>query len=318
MILFLLAIAGLRLEVGTPKELPPDVQVVRVFPEDLLRIEGRRAVPLRGGVGVAVVKTRRGLRPVRVEVHPYREVAIRPIPPRVVVPPGEEVSIVSDIHDHLRAMAFPEERVRLEKTDRGLVVRCERPGRAVVFLELQRGEAIQFGRTLVSCLPGEKDFPWWEPLYLRKGERREIQGFENMDIWAQGGVMVRREDGKIQIQGVEPGTGAVVVAHPGRGRVRIPVFVDIPPLFPPQVLTLPVDRLDLPPDVDSVQVFPPRALKVYLDGTVEIHRPVPVAHVEVWKDGRVGVITLIGHRPRPEPERRFRPRRRESPFRRPR
>ncbi len=318
MFLMLLALGGMRLEVGVPRDLPPDVRVVQVFPEDLLRVEDGRVVPLRGGAGVVLVKSRRGVRPLPVEVQPFEEILFRKVSPRVVVPPGEQVRLIASGDYEIRALPFPEERVELRQDDEGLQVACRRPGRTVVFYELRADKGVQFGRTLVVCLPGREEFPWWEPLYLRKGEVRKVEDFAGWEAWARGGITVRQEDHRLEVEGLERGRGALVVARRGRKRVEIPVYVDIPPLFPPQVLSLPVDRLDFPPDVDSIRVFPPRALRVYLDGTVEIRRPVPLARVEVWKDGRVGVITLLGHRPRREPAERWRPRGPESPFQTPR
>ncbi len=318
MLLALLALGGIRLELGKPRDLPPDIRVVRVFPEDLLRVEEGRVVPLRGGAGVVLVETPRGVRPVPVQVRPFRERLLRRIPPRVGVPPGEEVRVIPPGDYEIRALAFPEKRVRLAQDAQGLRVTCSRPGgRSVIFYELRTEKGSQFGRTLVVCLPGREELPWWEPLYLRKGETRAVESLAGWEAWARGGVTVRQEGRRLVIEGVEPGRGALVISRRGRRRLEVPVYVDIPPLFPPQVLTLPVNRLELPPNVDSVKVFPPRALQVYLDGTVEVRHPVPVARVEVWKDGRVGVITLLGHRPRRGPVDRRRPRGAENLFRTP-
>jgi len=317
MLLLLLALGGMQLEVGVPWDLPPDVQVVQVFPEDLLRVEDGRVVPLRGGAGVVFMKTHRGVRPVPVQVHPLQERLLRRIPPRVVVPPGESLLVIPSGEYEILARPFPEKRLRFARDTRGLAVVCEQPGRTVVFYELRTEKGSQFGRTLVVCLPGQEHLPWWEPLYLRKGEIREVKNWPGGEAWARGGIAVRQEDRRLLMEGLERGRGTLVVSWQGKKGMEIPVYVDIPPLFPPQVLTLPVDRLDLPPDVDSIRVFPPHALQVYRDGTVEVHHPVPVTRVEVWKDGRVGVITLLGGPLRREPARRWRLREPENRLRTP-
>ncbi len=313
----LIAFQSLSLAVGEVRPLPPRSHLLRIFPPDLLTVEGDSVRATRGGRGVVILRTPRGRRIVRVEVHPYRAWRFHTLPSRWELSVGESRVLIPPGDYTLQAMGLPENRIQVDMQEGGLVARCSRTGRGVVFYEIRQDDRVQFGRGVVVCLPP------WDPselvLYLRTGEEETLtprwwDRIPQPEVWARGGIAVQATPEGIRVQGLTEGRGTLLIAA-GKRRIPVPVYVDIPPLFPPRVATLPLKRIELPPDVDSIVVYPPRALDVKPDGTIEIHRPVRRALVEVWKDGRVGTVILLGH---PAPDGRWFPREPENPWRRPR
>ncbi len=233
----------IRLNVGEDLELPDADRTYRILPPDLGQVRNGVLHALREGWGLLLVfrgERPAGLRRLRFG-HPRRATYVLPVTEASRFFPGEDNLFLEHIPAgvHLRFGSLPENRLHVQQEGDRLWLRCERPGRALLWLEIQGAEGTQFLARPIRCLrvPSGRTTA---VLHLGVGKRITFPLPSAVRVRLQGeGVHLRRSDTHVELVGERPGV-ALLLVQGRRGPVRaVPVVVGLKVERPVQTYWLP-------------------------------------------------------------------------------